>query len=1334
MHEHEKYILDERGKLRRKIEQQTINESEAGQLIIHCILYSREELDQIIDGLIPLNLNTNKIFKELDSSLITFEDNAQFMLTFKIFSNLCKSDNSVFPFDILFSDWNNSGAQINFINFILDLKIDLTLSSNLTPLVYVSNGSVSSTSVNTSNQDNLFFAKHSYLNCLELFKCITNKNVIFRIKNECYEMCLMGLSYLIPRFDDVFTELFYKAIDTNSFILGHLFLNKKIYAKLELLNLNTSYNLIIQFKLLESILNLQNEFSFKILMLCIRDKVFNIFIYLNSKSSAYFNSFLLFLLNNEVFDYSLINNTISRFSPQFKNELLTNYNALKEQLPNYNINYILDNYDSKMIPKLKQNPNFNLRFSNYLINFFDVKNKNIMEEMYNEKLFNENQLEIVKELLHSDDNIYDSESSSITALLEETSMSHPKKIEQLENCMARKLADIDLINCEEMFKNEYLFESKHSEMTRFILIHKIYEPFAVVNFVKKNETYMKEFITFVLNKIDVHSAAISNCNTIIDGVYNENINCIGAHGFKNLGIIIGQLTLKQNLFFTCFDVRKFILKSKKNDILIFVINLIFNSESMVFKLKNPFLKRVLQDICNLNIAVVNAKIYVIYGFVPVQTAYLAHYNLPNNKYDEIISITLDYSVREMIKISKRTLNTVNTTVMHYTNFKNSKNLFINLALNVIDININELLRVCLGNNLNTFFKLANLDYSKININKIINDNLNICKELIKRDCYTRIKNNKNIKEGIKCINLKLMNENKMYDRIEINEIGEKDLDDIKKKLKKLSKTIPNTKFSYVESEFKKIITFVNYLDEIYIENDSELVETDMNNNYVVKFSEIVRVKRNIKALINNLVMFIKSNELYNEMCDNLCKYITAYLIKKKNKILFLFLDELFKISLNSKLDVKYYLIFNKDAKLESLVYEMLKYNYIPLFEYEQFNNDINLITKLILDDEKYFTIYDVLYLLESLLKNQTINFINHMIIDLKYDSSCKFNEVVRVRKYSFYDKTAPFNYIGNVKFDLNRSSNIKGESALDINADLCRLNLNDNIEGGALAGDFNVYTMRTSEISTAEIKLDSNVDDVSYIASCVAISYDHYIKHHRLCSNFKYMKIDCLVDICNNTVYEYLRSLVILAINSENFLFIKFIIRFIYKLNEKFSENADQFICCFRISVIPQFSVLFFYLIDGMVNFEYMLEVIDGVNMNQNLVGLALKYFKSIDLSSTNCLVLNYLVSPHIVELKNLFSENVQKSDFLVVNVDSPVYFVIRKLLFERKSAAHFRHYKGYLTAVVDSLANEYYSELESLVRDGFKVKQIWNLLEMRQSCEGSQRCIANAIEFLKNK
>lgn len=1297
----------------KKIDGDTITEEETGNILMHTILTAPYRLNDMMERLSKSNLNWIEVFKHFDSPHFSIESKEQFILLFKIWTKISKEN--TFPFNLLLLDWGNKRAQTNVVNYILDLQIDISANLFLNRMVK-----------KEAIRDNV-----SYLNAVELFKCIgqlNSKSHILRIKAECPEMCLLGLASIMPKFGDVFDDLFHKAIEQNSFVLEYLFSNRKVLNKLELLDRDTALRLILEHRLLDVILGQNNEFSFEILVLCVKKKIINanVFLAYKAKQESFVHALLLFLLKKEVECSFFFVHAVDSISSTFRAETHANYLKFKDRVESSylfsDLRVSIESFkDIKKLKKMKEGcilqRNFLTKLCNFVIESYEPKFRELLEEMFNEDIFCRSQRRIAEKLVQLLQSSSGHQggmealafpiSQASLCMQGEAGKGRQQKQVQVHSCFAERIKNATVETYEQIF-GQKLHPFDDELMLRYILLYRVWNADEVVAFLEAFPNFEAFFVAKVLKKVEGHF----DCQ-----------ECVHPRFMSNLGAVVGRLTLKKNRMFSLslFDTRKFIedaRRSKRYFLLNFVIAMLMEGKSRVFQMNNPWLKRVIQDIVNvhatdvaplvasarkgrdgghgvqggrseaeissmmesLSLKAVDDLLVVDlspltkqYGFaerakIIKSTEYLAKYVLPNSKYDEVIAMALDLSIREVSKaMVGRTMALVERTVSEVRslfNVKGMANLYQNLCLSLLHINAHEPLRVCIKSNMSSFFKMASLDVNKISVGQIIENNLEIAKDVIKRDAYTRIKSTC-VQDGEVAVALPILSRGRQYDRIEIKEVTERDIDEIKKKLRSIGKEIPNTKLSLIANELRNIVGAIEALGH--------------ERTTGLGFCHIRNLKLGLARSICNVLGIVKKSECCDEMAESLCKELLGTLFRTNSSFLYLVLCEVFKISFSAYLEVKGFLIYSRDERVtEDVVVDLLRYNVVPSIEYDQFlasdeaHNGhaagMSILSRTVLGPRKICTIYDFLYTLEHISKSQSIKFVDRMVVDLKQfldpeQSGAAFDEIVRARKFS----TCPEHFKAKQKCD------------------------------------------------------------APFVFSALLKAWDFFLKFHRVPSGYKFVKADCLVEVVDDprVFLSALADVLVYGFDSENVLFMKFLNRVVLGFFARFPELRAEFALCIRPSVVPQLVTAFFCLADG--GFACSAEILKALNANSGLLGHALEHFKR-ESAKLHC-VYAYLCSPRFPELKNLFMDGVV-TDIDAALLPASPYFKIRRRLFERRSAWDLRGYKGYVNAVVDSLANEYYDEIRLIVRNKYRVRELRNCLEARISCDNVRVCLVTALEL----
>lgn len=269
---------------------------------------------------------------------------------------------------------------------------------------------------------------------------------------------------------------------------------------------------------------------------------------------------------------------------------------------------------------------------------------------------------------------------------------------------------------------------------------------------------------------------------------------------------------------------------------------------------------------------------------------------------------------------------------------------------------------------------------------------------------------------------------------------------------------------------------------------------------------------------------IEKSEERDEECTRLCKYITGHLIKSGSKEDFLFrcMERIFKVSFKTQKDVLGWLIYSSDPRKfsVSLVSKFIEYSLINVAEYDQAlskmpltesNLDfiVTLLTELITTEVQICTVYDFICTLEMLAGHSDNN-----------------------KVFDFFQKIS---------------------------------SLMMHIEGaGASEYDEYVRNCRFTTVPEAflpEFMARTNYPAALSVRAAFKVSWDHFIRHHKIPTAYCYLKIDPLPLLLRDRLYESVReSLAVFleAYRKKNYLFFKLYTRFIARLLDIVEDSPDN--------------------------------------------------------------------------------------------------------------------------------------------------------------------------------
>ncbi|ADM12625.1 cell division control negative transcription regulator [Encephalitozoon intestinalis ATCC 50506] len=268
-----------------------------------------------------------------------------------------------------------------------------------------------------------------------------------------------------------------------------------------------------------------------------------------------------------------------------------------------------------------------------------------------------------------------------------------------------------------------------------------------------------------------------------------------------------------------------------------------------------------------------------------------------------------------------------------------------------------------------------------------------------------------------------------------------------------------------------------------------------------------------EEVFRRILESVESSEDKDEECIRLCRYITGHLIKSGSKEDFLFecMEKIFKISFKTQKEVLGWLIYSNDPRKfsVSLVSKFIEHNLINVVEYDQAlsktpladgNLDfvISLLTSLITAEVQICTVYDFICTLEMLAGHGD-----------------------NPRVFDFFQKIS---------------------------------NLMMHIEAKG-ASDYDEYVRSCKFTTVPEMFLPEFMERANYpgsvdIRSAFKVSWDHFIRYHRIPTSYCYLKIDPLPGLIKEKLYESIKESLFVfleAYRKRNYLFFKLYTRFIVK-------------------------------------------------------------------------------------------------------------------------------------------------------------------------------------------
>lgn len=733
---------------------------------------------------------------------------------------------------------------------------------------------------------------------------------------------------------------------------------------------------------------------------------------------------------------------------------------------------------------------------------------------------------------------------------------------------------------------------------------------------------------------------------------------------KKLGAILGNLTLARNKIVTLdkFDFKKFLIDSIECRRILFSVSFLCSilrqgKQGKIFIPQNPWLMRILDILSELyscTLQNVRREIFEIFKFfnLPLTHTYATNFKsktrdylleysfqnensgflkIDNENIKHVISLAFDFSIREIFEtivenaceIALKTGMSLFKTieVEKGNDFPLFRNLLINLTKSLCYVSSQEPLKACMSGNINYFLKLSGIELTPEEINFLVNNNQEKCCDLIERAGVSKINDlinenfkNTEVKYGINTdIGLEILENTTHVEKIHIKPIEQMDYQEVKSHLLQISRKKIENSLDFVSEEWHCLL----------------------GNNSEEEF--------------NRIISFIIKSEDKDLECLKLCKYITGHLVKignqtnilenenfenQENSLNFLFqcLKHVFKISHRTQKEVLSWLIYSSDPRRFSVkfVSKFIEYQLLNLVEYDQalaksLNNEenidfsINLLSNLLTEEVQICTVYDFIATLEALagLSDNT-------------------------KVYDFFQKISSlmmlFENLNSSEFE----ELVKNEK-------------------------FNIF------LDTKKSKLFKSVN----VKSAFKSSWEHFVRHHKVPTDYCFYKIDLLSKLCKN-INLYIKDTLevfIDAYRKRNYLFIKFISRFFTKLFDIIEDTNENIKTIYDIihilkpSVCPFFTTGWLELIQHkfvikLFDFTMAEECLYILNQNENFIFPVTKIFEIIKddktFIKTHGIYLSYLCKNKFVHLKNIFNRYRDNISYLE---NQNTYFKIRRLL-----------------------------------------------------------------------
>ncbi|AFN84107.1 cell division control negative transcription regulator [Encephalitozoon romaleae SJ-2008] len=600
---------------------------------------------------------------------------------------------------------------------------------------------------------------------------------------------------------------------------------------------------------------------------------------------------------------------------------------------------------------------------------------------------------------------------------------------------------------------------------------------------------------------------------------------------KNLGLILGGVMLAKNRIVTSeqFDFKKFVVKSVECRRILFGVKFISSflrqgKYGIVFVPNNPWMMSILgllSEIYSCTPKAIRDEIQGLFDHFSVELIprqfkslglkskkYLAEYTIEDGDLvvRHVISLALDLSVREICGaiVEKACSVAIQTGMVLFRTMPVEKGMEYVLFRNMV-VNLTKFL--CLVS-------------AQEPIKACISGNVSYFMKLCSLDLSTERVFKVALENQTVCCEL--------IQRAGASKVSES-----------ISRCYNNLEYRNGESSGIKLSLLEDpgHIEKIVIKpvDSGEYQEIKAHLGQLSK--KIPYSKKNIVAdewrgllsegkeqVFRRILESVENNEDKDEECIRLCRYITGHLIKSGSKEDFLFecMEKIFKISFKTQKEVLGWLIYSNDPRKfsVSLVSKFIEHNLINVVEYDQAlskvplgdgNLDfvISLLTSLITTEVQICTVYDFICTLEMLAGHSD----NPKVFD-------------------FFQK------ISNLMMHIEA----KGVSEYDEYVRNCRFTT-------------------VPEMFLPEFMERTNYPESLDIRSAFKVSWDHFIRYHRIPTAYCYLKIDPLPNLIKDRLYESIKDSLFVfleAYRKRNYLFFKLYARFIMKILDVIEDTPTN--------------------------------------------------------------------------------------------------------------------------------------------------------------------------------
>ncbi|CAD26047.1 NOT1-LIKE GENERAL NEGATIVE REGULATOR OF TRANSCRIPTION SUBUNIT 1 [Encephalitozoon cuniculi GB-M1] len=600
---------------------------------------------------------------------------------------------------------------------------------------------------------------------------------------------------------------------------------------------------------------------------------------------------------------------------------------------------------------------------------------------------------------------------------------------------------------------------------------------------------------------------------------------------KSLGLVLGRVMLAKNRIVTSeqFDFKKFVVKSVECRRILFGVSFISSflrqgKCGIVFIPNNPWVMSILDllsEIHSCTPRVVRDEIQGLFRHLSVELVpkplkslglksrkYLAEYIIEDSDLvvRHVISLALDLSVREICGaiVEKACSVAIQTGMALFKTMSVEKGMEYVLFRNMV-VNLTKFL--CLVS-------------AQEPIKACISGNVSYFMKLCSLDFSTE-----------KVFKIAMENQDvccRLIQRAGVSKVSES-----------ISSCYSSLEYSIGKASHARLSLLEDpgHIEKIAIKAIDSNEYQEIKAHLVQLSKKIPYSKKNVIAdewhgllkegkeeVFRRILESVESSEDKDEECIRLCRYITGHLIKSGSKEDFLFrcMEKIFKISFKTQKEVLGWLIYSNDPRKFSisLVGKFIEHNLINVVEYDQAlskipladgNLDfvIALLASLITAEVQICTVYDFICTLEMLAGHSD----NPKVFD-------------------FFQK------ISNLMMHIEA----KGVSEYDEYVRNCRFTTVPEM-----------FLPEFMERTDYPASLD--------IRSAFKVSWDHFIRHHRIPTAYCYLKIDPLPGLIKNRLYESIKDSLFVfleAYRKRNYLFFKLYTRFIIKTLDVIEDTPNN--------------------------------------------------------------------------------------------------------------------------------------------------------------------------------